>query len=175
MGKIHPSESKISHANVSQSLCASLRPKARTDQLVVRTLDAETLVYDLKAHIAICLDERATTIWSCCDGERSPTEIAFAMQNSGVSDREVESILARLAAYDLFEESYQSGPSLDRRDAIFGASAALASASASVIAITAPSPSQAASGTPCLGDSDCGVLEVCIDINGTGAKICVGI
>src|SRR6266851_4917843 len=50
-------------------------PLARTDQLIVKEVDDEVLVYDLKTDQAHCLNKTAAEVWKNCDGEKSISEI----------------------------------------------------------------------------------------------------
>ena len=49
---------------------------ARTEQLVVRTADAETLVYDLNTNEAYLLNETSALVWQLCDGTRDVSTIS---------------------------------------------------------------------------------------------------
>lgn len=51
------------------------RPQARTQGVVVRTVENETLVYDLSSHDTLCLDQTLSTVWSHCDGTRSVDDL----------------------------------------------------------------------------------------------------
>ena len=53
-------------------------PKAKTERLIVREIDSETLVYDRGRNAASCLNESAARVWRECDGETSVDEIADA-------------------------------------------------------------------------------------------------
>ena len=44
-------------------------PKAKTERLIVREIDGETLVYDRSRAAASCLNEFAARVWRECDGE----------------------------------------------------------------------------------------------------------
>ena len=61
-------------------------PKARSEQIIVRILGHETIVYDTRAHAATCLNELAGQIWRLCDGARGLDEIATAC---GSADPEI--------------------------------------------------------------------------------------
>jgi hypothetical protein len=54
------------------------KPKAKTERLIVREIDGETLVYDHSRYTASCLNEFAARVWRECDGETSVAEIAAA-------------------------------------------------------------------------------------------------
>src|SRR5688500_9230180 len=51
-------------------------PSRRQEQLLVRELAGETLIYDLKAKKAHCLNRTASLIWDCCDGRTAVRAIA---------------------------------------------------------------------------------------------------
>ena len=48
-----------------------MKPRARSDGLVVRHLPGELIVYDLERHAAHCLNETAATIFRHADGRRT--------------------------------------------------------------------------------------------------------
>lgn len=54
----------------------ALQPQARTNDLVVRELPDEALIYDLKTHKAYCLNKTAAAIWKECNGELAMNAIA---------------------------------------------------------------------------------------------------
>src|ERR1041384_5917464 len=55
---------------------ASAQPLARTDNLIVRELPDEVLVYDLERDKAHCLNSTAALIWRHCDGRTTISELA---------------------------------------------------------------------------------------------------
>jgi hypothetical protein len=57
------------------------RPQARSDRLVVRQVETETLVYDLDSDEAHCLNDTCAAVWTRCDGRTSPAEIARALES----------------------------------------------------------------------------------------------
>ncbi len=54
----------------------SVKPKARTENLVFDRFDTETIVYDSTNHRAHALNRVAGTVWRCCDGNSTVEEIA---------------------------------------------------------------------------------------------------
>lgn len=54
-------------------------PNARKDELIVQTLEDETLVYDSKRHRAFCLNRTATLVWDRCDGETSMDQMVSTL------------------------------------------------------------------------------------------------
>ena len=53
-----------------------MRPKSRTDNVVVQETNEEVLVYDLDSNEAVCLNETSAIVWKLCDGKRTTSEIA---------------------------------------------------------------------------------------------------
>ena len=51
-------------------------PQARMDDLVMKEMPDEVLIYDLKQHKAHCLNQTAAMIWRHCDGQTSITAIS---------------------------------------------------------------------------------------------------
>ena len=60
----------------------SHRPLARHEQLAVRVLDNETLVYKLDSDECVCLEGDAAKIWSRCDGTRSIDDLPSSIDNA---------------------------------------------------------------------------------------------
>lgn len=57
-----------------------MAPLARTEELVVKTIDDEAVIFDLRNHQASCLNRAALTLWQQCDGRRSVTDLARALE-----------------------------------------------------------------------------------------------
>jgi Coenzyme PQQ synthesis protein D (PqqD) len=118
-------------------------PRAKTERLIVREIDDETLIYDSSRHAASCLNEFAARVWRECDGETSVTEIAAAL---GEDERAVWLALHQLTKAQLLTEAIAFPPDIsaakNRRE--IGARLGLGAA-AFVTSIVAPMPAQAAS------------------------------
>ena len=83
-------------------------PVARTESLIVKEVDGETLVYDTKTDKAHCLNDTAARIWKNCDGHKTVSEISGALSaesNTSVSDEVVWLALDQLARFKLLEEA----------------------------------------------------------------------
>ncbi len=63
----------------------ALMPRARQDELVVKELTEETMVYDLKRHKARCLNRTAALVWRCCDGQTSVGEVAALLEEQSAT------------------------------------------------------------------------------------------
>jgi hypothetical protein len=143
-------------------------PKAKTDRLIVREIDGETLVYDRSRAAASCLNEFAARVLRECDGETSVTAIAAAL---GEDERAVWLALHHLTKVQLLTEAIAFPPDMSRREITgrLGLGAA-----AFVTSIVAPLPAQAASscgrlGDPCTGGPGtgtccAGLLLVCVGV-----------
>jgi hypothetical protein len=60
---------------------AARLPRARTDNLVIRELDDETLVYDKQRDKAHCLNQTAALVWEQCDGKTTVAQVARSLQS----------------------------------------------------------------------------------------------
>jgi Coenzyme PQQ synthesis protein D (PqqD) len=77
-------------------------PKAKTERLIVREIDGETLVYDISRYGATCLNEFAARVWRECDGKTSVAAIAAAL---GEDERAVWLALHQLTKAQLLTEA----------------------------------------------------------------------
>jgi hypothetical protein len=77
-------------------------PKAKTERLIVREIDDETLVYDRTRDAATCLNEFAAKVWRRCDGNTSVAGIAAAL---GEDERAVWLALHKLVKSQLLKEA----------------------------------------------------------------------
>src|ERR1051325_5471346 len=97
---------------------------ARNEQVVVRELPEEVLVYDLTRHQAHCLNRTAAFVWNHCDGETTVKEIARLMQeewDTPVSEDVVWFTLNKLSKADLLQERIklpQAQAGMSRRSAM---------------------------------------------------------
>jgi hypothetical protein len=129
-------------------------PRRRTDNLVIRELDDETLVYDTESDEAHCLNQTAALVWKHCDGKTNAREAVQSLQSAlgvPVGTDIVWLAVKQLERFHLVEGS-QKSPSVSRRALVLKyAPAALALPV--IMSITAPTPAQGAScatqGQPC--------------------------
>jgi hypothetical protein len=128
-------------------------PKAKTERLIVKVIDDETLVYDMGRHAATCLNEFAAKVWRRCDGTTSVADIADAL---GEDERAVWLALHSLNKSKLFVEEIALPPDMrtgkTRREIAgqlgLGAAAFVASI---VVSTTAAHASCGGPGAPCTG------------------------
>jgi hypothetical protein len=122
-------------------------PRARSERLVVQELPGETLVYDLEAHKAFCLNETASAIWKACDGKT--TVSATARRLGAATESQVVLLgLRYLARAGLLEErpawlSEQQG--ITRRDVLRTLSKSAVVLLPVIATLTVPSAAQAVS------------------------------
>jgi hypothetical protein len=139
-------------------------PVARTESLIVKEVDGETLVYDLKTDKAHCLNETAARVWKNCDGHKSVSEISGVLSvESGTDVREelVWLALDQLEKFKLLEEAPAKPgflASMTRRQMVARLGIA-AVALPVIISIVSPTAASAASGgatgTCCISPNDC--------------------
>lgn len=167
-----------------------VRPQARIKDLVVRELQEEELVYDLKTKQAHCLNKTASAVWRQCDGQQTIEQITARLQqetNALIPDTMVKDALHQLGKADLLEQRatfLAVKPHLLRREVLRRIGLGAVAALPLVTSIIAPSSAQAMScgdpnnninqnavGCACLGANDC-ASNCCGEFAGTG-NICV--
>lgn len=130
-------------------------PRARKEGLVVRDLPDEVLVYDLERHRAHCLSPITARIWRCCNGTRTPAEVAALLRRR--TGLPIDEDVVRVAAHRLSRARLLRHPvaawtapaSRSRREWIRKAAAV---GGLSLLSITAPTAAQAAT---CIPNSQC--------------------
>lgn len=132
-------------AKVSQVL-----PLARTDQLVVRELPDEMLVYDLDRHKAHCLNKASAIVWQHCDGKMTVAEVARLLEGelaTLVDDDVVWLALGQLRRFHLLEAENNTmlEMKVTRRDLVRKYLPA-ALALPVILSISSPAAAQAVSG-----------------------------
>lgn len=157
------------------------KPQARRgDQLLLRQLPDELVIYDKTSDRAHCLNQPASELWSLCDGRSTKAELAEALARAlgqPPDEQAVRSGLRQLAeARLLIGHGAGDGPfdppPPTRREVLRCASRA-AIALPLVISILAPTPAMAQSalpnGTPCTSSAQC--ASGCCN---AGSQKCVG-
>lgn len=97
---------------------------ARNEDLVVRELQDEVLVYDLKRDKAHCLNHTSAFVWNHCDGQTTVYEMAKLMEKewgTPVTEEMVWFILNKLSRADLLQEPItlpQAQAGISRRSAV---------------------------------------------------------
>lgn len=127
-----------------------MRPAARTDGLVVRTVGGETLVYDTRSHRAHCLNRTASDVFRLCDGTRTAREIGAALaglEAAGEDVGTVDQALSLLAAADLLRDAPPPDPATERpsrREALRRVGLGAALLAPIVTSLVVPTPAEAA-------------------------------
>lgn len=139
-------------------------PLARTDQLIVKEVDNEVLVYDLKTDQAHCLNKTAAMVWRQCDGKTTVQDIARSLpqgDTSSVDETVVWLALDEMKRFNLLEVTPAKPVELlglSRRQVMRTLGVA-AIALPVVVSIVSPTPAHAAS--PCSAGDSCNVPSDC--------------
>jgi coenzyme PQQ synthesis protein D (PqqD) len=142
-------------------------PIARKDELVVRELEEETLVYDYRTYKAFCLNQTSALIWKSCNGRNEPADIARLLEKelqTLVPEDLVWLAIKQLSKDNLLEEQPSLSKLADgvsRRELIRRIGLTSAIALPVVVSLVAPSPAMAASGCTCSTPGDCAVQTGC--------------
>jgi hypothetical protein len=129
-------------------------PRARKENLIVKEVDGEVLVYDLNNDKAHCLNQTAARIWQYCDGNRSTAEIGRLLSKPGnapVADGVVLLALDQLQKFNLLETDDQHVfqlAGMNRRELVRRVGLG-ALALPLILSIAAPTPAQTASQCAC--------------------------
>jgi hypothetical protein len=139
-------------------------PVARTESLIVKEVDGETLVYDLKTDKAHCLNQTAALVWKNCDGRNSVSEISeilSAESNTAVKDEVVWLALDQLEKFKLLEDgtvkpAFLAGMTRRQMVARIGIAAVALPMIISIVSPTARAQGSTLSpGTCCTNPVDC--------------------
>lgn len=144
----------------------NIRPLARKEDLLVKELPGEVLIYDLARDRAHCLNETAAFVWKRCDGRNTPRDIASSLGkkvNSKIDEKIIWLAIDQLADNDLLKRRPAAPPSLagmNRRQAVrtLGLTAVVVAVPL-VTSIVAPTAAQAATCLP--AGSGCGSSPQC--------------
>lgn len=144
---------------------SSNEPLARKDDLIIKEMPDEVLVYDLARDKAHCLNRTAALVWNYCDGRTSVAKMAGRLGKelqTPVDERVVWLALSQLSKNHLLEErivqpAVMAG--LNRRQMIRALGVAAVVSVPVITTIVAPTPAQAAtcfqSGHACTSNAEC--------------------
>jgi hypothetical protein len=93
-------------------------PQRREEDLLVRSLSDETLVYDLKRDQAHCLNATAAAVWQRCDGRTSVAQLSAMLRhecNIGADENVVWLALRQLQKARLLQTRVHPPSNLPRR------------------------------------------------------------
>lgn len=120
-------------------------PTARTEHLVMQTLENEVLLYDLKTNKAFCLNETCAFVYERCDGKRTFDELR-AESGKELSDEVIWLAIDELAKQNLLKTKPESGIS---RRSLLQKAAASAVALPIITSLVAPLAVHAQSAAVC--------------------------
>lgn len=136
----------------------SFLPRARTEEMIVRELEDEVLVYDLRRQKAHCLNRTSAFVWKHCDGRTTTRQMKRLLERefaTSVDEDIVWLALSQLRRFHLLEDGSRigTGMKVSRRDLVRKYLPA-ALAVPLILSIAAPASVQAAStcgavGNPC--------------------------
>jgi hypothetical protein len=140
-------------------------PKARRENLVIRELPDELLVYDLDKDDGHCLNRTAAFVWKHCDGRTSVPEIARRLgqeSRSEINEKVIWLALHQLSRKRLLEKPVAAPvwmPGIDRRQMIRVLGVGAIVAVPLITTVVAPTALAAAScfgsGQTCTGINQC--------------------
>ena len=139
-------------------------PVARTESLIVKEVDGETLVYDLTTDKAHCLNETAARVWKNCDGRKTVSEISATLSaeaKTNVTDEVVWLALDQLEKFKLLEAApvrpgFLAGMTRRQMVARLGIAAVALPAIVSIITpVARAAGSTQPLGTCCVSQLDC--------------------
>lgn len=159
----------------NSDMASEIRPRARADELVVRDMETEVLIYDLNKDEAITLNPFAAAVWRACDGSSGVASLSAKLQDqmpdSHVSEESVWRALDMLSRCDLLQEHIAPPVQRDRRELI-KAMGIGAAAVPMVAMIAVPAAAQGAS-CGCSTPGDCITQTSCPStVNCNGAGMC---
>lgn len=155
-------------------------PRAREEELIVRDLTDEVLVYDRARHRAYCLNRTAALVWRLCDGRTTPSRMARLVENelgAPIDESIVWLALARLEKSRLLQEQVTPRPveRISRRDVMKKAGLAAMISLPLVTSIVAPTAAQAQT-TCIIKIFDCSKAKIgCCCVFQTFRRKCVAI
>ena len=121
-------------------------PRSRTENLVIRELDDETLVYDMDRNEAHCLNRTVALVWNQCDGKTTAAQAARVLTRGLDTHVDVDLVwlaVRQLQRFHLVDVAGKS-PSVSRRDLVLKY-APLALALPVILSISAPTAAGVAS------------------------------
>jgi len=159
----------------TQTMALQQKPHARADELVVRDMDSEVLIYDLNKDEAITLNFFAAAVWRAADGTRDVTGLTAklhdAMPGDLVTEDAVWRALDMLSRCDLLQEPVMAPTDRVRR--AFVKTLGVGVVAVPIVAmISVPSAAQAAS-CGCVSPGNCLTQTSCAStVNCNGGGIC---
>ena len=161
-------------------------PRARQEQIIVKELPDEVLIYDLERDKAHCLNNTAALVWKNSNGTRTVAQLRELMEKdagSPVPEEIVWLALDQLETFKLLDEAPLKPPpfaGMTRRDMVRRVGIAAITLPI-ILTIVAPTAQAQASGlapgaccnnpTQCASNS-CNQNPVCVGTPGPSTKAC---
>lgn len=155
-------------------------PKALKSQLIIKEIEDEVLIYNLKTDEAHCLNRSAALVLAHCDGRTTVAEVVQLLEaemKTLVEEDVIWFALEQLRKSNLLEEPFIAPPRMkriSRRSLLMRLGVSAVVAVPFIMSITAPTAAQGAtcraSGAVCTSDSQC-CSNNCVD-NGRGVFEC---
>jgi hypothetical protein len=163
-------------------------PFLRTENLVVKELPSELLIYDLEENKAFCLNETARLVMDECDGTQTIDEAIKSLNhklNAKMSEEMVWMVIEQFKKSNLLKDDYQVPIETTKvtRRKILHSAAALGITLPIITSLVAPVAAQVQSGCvpseqPCVnteGGSNCCEDLFCVNVeSGPTGFICLG-
>lgn len=141
-----------------------LMPERRKDELVVRELPDEVLVYDLERHKAHCLNQTSALVWKHCDGTQTVPDVARLLERelrTPVDEAVVWLALDQLGKFHLLQERIERPAGMARISRRELVRTYLPAALTLPLIVSLATSAAAGHGScghdsdPCVSDSDC--------------------
>ncbi len=161
-----------------------MRPRARTNGVIVRRIGDEVVVYDRERHQAHCLNRTAALVFQNADGRRTVSELAalLAAETGGeVHEDLVWTTLERLAEAHLLDGDTLASRPADpsRREALRQVGLGIAVLAPIVASLIVPTPAEAANTCiPVTACTDANIGQPCWNISAAvecPSKTCQGV
>ena len=151
------------------------KPRARRQNLVVKSVGDEMLVYDLARHRAHSLNLVAAAVWRQCDGTHDPATLAAVVRRSDNIPVTVEAVhyaLAELGRAHLLVAPVTEAR-LTRRDLVKHLGTAAAVALPLVTSIGVPRAADAQSASQCVQPEVCEINTDCCPCPPPQVRFCL--
>lgn len=130
--------------------------KSRQSDIVVQEAGNEILIYDLRSHRTLFLNETAAIVWRSLDGATDIKSVAFELSRKTKSEPNEEIVwltIDSLGKEDLLENAKLPSPvsGLNRRNAVKRIGMATMIALPLITSVVAPNAANAASNGACVG------------------------
>jgi hypothetical protein len=154
-------------------MALGIKPLARTDELVVRDMDDEVLVYDLASDEAITLNLFAGAVWRACDGTRDVAGLMAKLHEDMPGDVVTETALWQaldmLSRCDLLQQRVEAPADLDRRKLV--RALGMGAVAVPIVAMISVPSAAAGASCACVAPGDCLVQTSCpstVNCNASG-------